>query len=275
MQNHLPIGVFDSGIGGLTVAAEIQRLLPGEEILYFGDTARCPYGDREPREVVQFATQIVDFLVQEGVKLVVVACNTATAVALPILVDRYPIPVIGVIEPGARAAVSDERGDKIGVIGTAVTISTGAYERAIRKLSPVQQVFSLACPKLVPLVESGDTDGPHVDEVVESCLLPLLACDLDSLILGCTHYPLLHNSIARAMGPNVRLISSAEETAREVKRVIQMEDGWRRGGPPNHRYFTTGDPAHMATVAGRWGIGVANDVQSISQITLLAPPRVV
>lgn len=275
MQNELPIGVFDSGIGGLTVAAEIEHMLPNEEILYFGDTARCPYGDRDPREVVQFATQIVDFLVSVGVKLVVVACNTATAVALPTLVNRYPIPVIGVIEPGARAAVSDEFGDRIGVIGTAVTISTGAYERAIRKLSPVTQVFSLACPQLVPLVERGDMDAPHVDEVVSSSLAPLLACDLDSLILGCTHYPLLHNSISRVMGQGVRLISSAEETAREVKRLIQEENGWREGNSPRHRYFTTGDPNHMAAIAKRWQIGVANDVSTISQITEFAPPRVV
>lgn len=277
MQSTSPIGVFDSGIGGLTVASAIANLLPHEQILYFGDTARCPYGDRHPTEVIRFSCQIVDFLVELGVKMVVVACNTATAVALPVLQKRYNIPVIGVIEPGSRAALLRDSAKRIGVIGTAVTISTGAYETTIHRLNPAVEVFSLACPRFVPLVEKGLTDGSEIEEIVCASLAPLVACDLDSLILGCTHYPLLSKVISKIMGPSVQLISSAEETARQVARMLERESGLHptSEGHFMHQYFTTGESTQMAEIVKRWNLELPGALRNISEIREFAPPKVI
>ncbi|MCL6625807.1 glutamate racemase [Alicyclobacillus shizuokensis] len=255
MHVEQPIAVFDSGIGGLTVVSEIMSVLPDEAILYFGDTARCPYGDRDPDEVLEFSLQIADFLLSQQVKLLVVACNTATAVALPELQQRSPIPVLGVIQPGARAAVNSAtpRRRRIGVIGTAVTIASGAYADAVHVLDSSIDVVSLACPQFVPLVESGRWDGADVEQVVRESLLPLLLYDIDALILGCTHYPLLSSPIARVVGPEVQLISSAAETAREVRGVLARQRLLRPSGdPPIHQFYTTGDEQKMEVAVQDW-----------------------
>lgn len=271
MHSESPIGVFDSGIGGLTVASAIAQQLPNESIFYFGDTARCPYGDKDPDEVIRYSCQIVDFLVEQGVKMVVVACNTATAVALPTLIQRYDLPVVGVVGPGARAAVRGATAHRIGVIGTAVTVRAGAYEHAIHQLDGNAEIFSLACPQFVPLVEQGLTEGPVIEDVVTSALAPLLACDVQALILGCTHYPLLQPVIQRVMGPQVKLISSAAETAREVADLLYRHDAARSAASqPVYRYFTTGDGAVMAFVANRWQLGLPGDIRDISEISVLA-----
>jgi glutamate racemase len=251
--NQLPIGVFDSGVGGLTVASAIKAELPNETITYFGDTARCPYGDRTPEQVLEFSTEICDFLVQRGVKMLVVACNTATAVALPTLQQRYRIPVLGVVRPGARAAVLATKTKRIGVIGTAVTVASGVYERAIKALLPDAEVYSLACPEFVPLVERGETSGQHVERIVKERLQPLQERDIDTLILGCTHYPHLGSVIQRAVGDNVRLISSAYETAREVKAVLSDQVGkTNRVESPADQYFTSGDGVRMQHALEKW-----------------------
>ncbi|MCL6633009.1 MAG: glutamate racemase [Alicyclobacillus herbarius] len=250
-----PIAVFDSGLGGLTVVAEMIAALPNEKILYFGDTARCPYGDRTPQEVLEFSLQIADFLLEQQVKLLVVACNTATAVALPDLIERSPIPVIGVIQPGARAAVNraNARRKRIGVIGTAVTIASGAYADAIHSFDPDVDVVSLACPRFVPLVESGRCDGPEVEQVVRESLMPLLMYDIDALILGCTHYPLLAGPIGRVAGPEVQLISSAAETAKEVFRVLDEKKLFRTEETlPRHCFYTTGNGVRMRVALEGW-----------------------
>lgn len=277
MQPTSPIGVFDSGIGGLTVASAISALLPNENILYFGDTLRCPYGDKQPADVVQFSCQVVDFLVEQGVKMVVVACNTATAVALQTLVKRYSVPVIGVISPGSRAALLDHTASRIGVIGTAVTVQTGAYETTIRRLNPHVEVFSLACPRFVPMVEQGLTDGPEIEEVVRASLAPLQALDLDSLILGCTHYPLLEGVIRKVMGPNVRLISSAEETAREVADWLTNHQLLHssRNDRPLYGFFTSGESIHMQRVARRWQLALSSKMQSVREVSVMLPPRAI
>jgi glutamate racemase len=262
-QSDRPIAVFDSGIGGLTVASAIAEELPNEQIFYFGDTARCPYGDRPPAEVREFSLQIYDFLRALDVKLLVVACNTATAAALPDLVARSDIPVIGVIGPGARAAVkaTSKRRRRVGVIGTAVTIASGAYAEAIHELDPQVDVLSLACPRFVPLVEAGRWDGPDVERVIRETLLPLSICDIDTLILGCTHYPLLQAPIARVMGPSVQLISSAAETAKEVQRVLDSSGLLRQDDtPPRHRFYTTGDGERMRIAVTNWLSLDAEDV---------------
>lgn len=248
-MNDLPIGVFDSGIGGLTVMSSIARMLPGERIFYFGDTARCPYGDRSDSEVRQFAIETFDYLIKLGVKVLVIGCNTATAIALPELVQRYDVPVIGVIRPGALSALASSPQGRIGVIGTAVTIGSDAYAAEIHQVAPTAEVFSLACPAFVPLVESGRLTGSEVDKVVADSLRPLMDRDLDVLILGCTHYPLLQTSIQRAMGPKVKLISSAEETARQVKRLLVSSELQSDAEFAEYQFFTTGDEERMMRAA--------------------------
>ena len=208
-----PIGVFDSGLGGLTVVHALQRQLPAERLIYFGDTARVPYGPKSPDTVRRYAAEITEWLVDQGVKAVVVACNTATAHALPALREAFPLPLIGVIEPGARAGVNASPSGRIGVIGTSGTIASAAYERAITSLRADARVYSRACPLFVPLVEEGWLDTPATRLIAHEYLDPLAAHHVDALVLGCTHYPLLKPLLAQVIGPAVRLIDSAEETA--------------------------------------------------------------
>jgi glutamate racemase len=248
-----PIGVFDSGLGGLTVVRALQRRLPNESIVYVGDTARVPYGPKSPDTVCRYAVQISEWLVEQGVKLVVVACNTATAHALSLLQDLLPVPVIGVIEPGARAAVQVAPSGTIGVIGTAGTVCSGAYERAIQALDPTRTVNAVACPLLVPLVEEGWMEHAATKLIVGEYLAPLRAAAVRSLVLGCTHYPLLREVLSDAMGPTVTLIDSAEQTAMEVERVLQAH---QLVAPPNAegtlRAVASDAPQHFRTLAGRF-----------------------
>ena len=220
MSDPRPIGVFDSGLGGLTVVAALRRALPAESLVYFGDTARVPYGPKSPDTVRRYAVQIADWLEEQGVKAIVVACNTATAHALEHLQATVPVPVIGVVEPGARAAVAASRGGAIGVIGTAGTVASGAYERAIHALAPDASVRARACPLFVPLVEEGWVDHDATRLIAHEYLAPLAGEGLDALVLGCTHYPLLADVLQAEMGPGVRLIDSAEETARETAATL-------------------------------------------------------
>lgn len=257
LVRNLPIGVMDSGIGGLTVVSELKKRLPRERIFYFGDTARCPYGDRDRNEVEAFSVEVCDFLYDQGVKMLVVACNTATSAALPLLQSRYDVPVIGVIEPGARAAARIRGARHVGVIGTSLTVSSAAYPRAVQTFSPELKVSSLACPKFVPLVESGKWEGPEADQTVAESLAPICNLGVDTLILGCTHYPHLQRQISQFMGPQVRLISSAEETAVEVEQVLTLTD-WRYLADDNTHameedlFFTTGSAESMTEALRTW-----------------------
>ncbi|GAB6934469.1 MAG: glutamate racemase [Calditerricola sp.] len=259
------IGVLDSGVGGLTVVKEILRQLPRERIVYFGDEARCPYGPRPAEEVRRFTEEIAAFLMQFPLKLLVIACNTATAVALESLQDRLPIPVVGVIQPGARAAIKATKNGRIGVIGTVGTIRSRAYEKAILRINPQVTVVSHACPELVPLVESGVLHGPAARAVVERALEPLQGSGIDTLILGCTHYPLLQHVIQDVVGDGVMLISSAEETAREISAILAhhgllAEDVLADDG---HRFFTSGDVVLFRRIAEQW-FGFPVDVRHVS-----------
>lgn len=241
MKNR-PIGVFDSGMGGLTVVRSMIDRMPDETILYLGDDARWPYGPRDLDEVRGFARQIIDWLVSFDVKLVVVACNTATAAFLEGAQREYDIPLVGVILPGARTAVGQSRSGRIGVIGTKGTIASGAYERALKHFEEDVTVFSTACPEFVEFVERGEVTGDHVSEVALSYIDPMLDAGIDTLILGCTHYPLLEPLLKEVVGPDVALISSAEETAREVDEILDRL-GWasNSGGSGAFRFMTTGD----------------------------------
>ena len=219
-MNTLPIGVFDSGIGGLTVLKEIRYHIPGENLVYFGDTARVPYGIKSAGTVTRFSHEIAAFLSRRGIKMLVVACNTASAAALSSLREALPIPVIGVLMPGAYAATRATRTGRIGVIGTEGTVNSGAYARLIRNIRPDTVVIGRPCPLFVPLVEEGRLTGHITELVAEEYLAPFTSEAIDTLVLGCTHYPLLKQVIAGVMGPDVTLIDSAHETAQEVLRVL-------------------------------------------------------
>ncbi|GGA44848.1 glutamate racemase [Paenibacillus physcomitrellae] len=250
---HQAIAILDSGVGGLTVVKEVMRQLPREKIIYFGDTARAPYGPRTPEQVRLFTEQIVDFLIQFNPKMVVIACNTATAAALDFISEKLTIPVIGVIHPGARAAISATKTGRVGVIGTVGTIQSGAYTVALKELSPYIEVVSEACPELVPLVEQGEFETLHTREVVRRSLSGIKQYDMDCLILGCTHYPFLRKAISEVMGPGVKLISSADETAREISTVLYQKGQLARGvEAPVHQFFCSGDAMMFEQIAKEW-----------------------
>lgn len=253
MANAAPVGVFDSGIGGLTVAHEIIRQLPHERLIYFGDTARVPYGPKSPDTVRRYSREIASFLQSEGVKAIVVACNTATAHALPVLRQELPLPVIGVVEPGARAAMRATRSGHVGVIGTAGTIKSGAYERAIRDIDSDVRITARACPLFVPLIEEGWIDSEATRLVAREYLEPLAEAGVDTLVLGCTHYPLLKPLIAEVMGPDVQLIDSAAETAAEAARVL-AERGLEspETGEGAHRFVASDDPLQFLQLGQRF-----------------------
>ncbi|MBU6182324.1 MAG: glutamate racemase [Verrucomicrobia bacterium] len=215
-----PIGVFDSGIGGLTVVAALREILPSENIFYIGDTARVPYGGKSRRTVERYGIELGGLLLAEHAKIIVVACNTASALAVPRMRDMFKVPVQGVVAPGAAAAVKSTRNKTIGVIGTRATIASGAYEHAIKALDPEVRVVSAACPLLVPLIEEGMFEDEVTDRMLARYLDPLRSAGVDTLVLGCTHYPLLRTAIARAAGPGVSLVDSAENCALAVRELL-------------------------------------------------------
>jgi glutamate racemase len=262
MSNSASVGVFDSGIGGLTVAKEVIRQLPHESVIYFGDTARVPYGPKSPDTVRRYSREIAAFLRDEGVKSIVIACNTATAHALTTLRDELDMPVIGVVEPGARAAVAATRGGHIGVIGTVGTIKSGAYERAIRALDPNVMITARACPLFVPLVEEGWTDHEATRLIAREYLAPLIAAKIDTLVLGCTHYPLLKPLLLDVLGPEVRLIDSAEETAAETAQTL-LGAGLTAStsADPAYRFIASDDPLQFLQLGQRFLGGTIEGVE--------------
>jgi glutamate racemase len=215
-----PIGVFDSGIGGLTVAAALREILPSERIFYVGDTARVPYGGKSAATIERYSLEISQMLLEEGAKLIVVACNTASALALASLEAKLDVPVVGVIRPGAAAAVAATRSKRVGVIGTRATVQSKAYERAIHEMDSSVEVEAQACPLLVPLIEEGWMEDPVTDDVIARYLDPMLRTGVDTLVLGCTHYPLLQSALQRRAGSGVRLVDSARNCAIEVRSVL-------------------------------------------------------
>lgn len=219
--NLRPIGVFDSGIGGLTVAAALRELLPGEEIFYVGDTARVPYGGKSPATIERYGIEIAGMLLAEGAKLIVVACNTASALAVPRLQELLRVPVIGVIEPGASAAVAATKSGHVGVIGTRATVQSKAYEKAIHAIDSTIKVRVQACPLLVPLIEEGWLEDPVTDQIIQRYLNPMVRSGIDTLVLGCTHYPLLSKALSRYVGSGITLVDSARNCAANVKAVLQ------------------------------------------------------
>ena len=223
-DKNAPVGVFDSGVGGLTVAREIMRNLPSEKIVYFGDTARVPYGSKSKDTVTRYSRQIIRFLMEQKVKAIVIACNTASAFALDTVKEEFDIPVIGVIRSGAEVAAHETKNKRVGVIGTEGTIGSRIHESVLKNLDPEIQVVGKPCPLLVPLVEEGWLHDPVTVEVVSRYLDELKQKDIDTLILGCTHYPLLRSTIGKVMGEKVRLVNPAYETALELRRLLEEKD---------------------------------------------------
>ena len=252
VDRNAPIGVFDSGLGGLTVAHAIMRQLPGESLVYFGDTARVPYGPKSPETVRRYSHEIAAFLIEQGVKAVVVACNTATAHALPMLDAELDVPVLGVVGPGARAAVRGTKSGRIGVIGTEGTIKSGAYVRAIHAESPTAIVTALACPLFVPLVEEGWTESDATRLIATEYLAPFRSEEVDTLVLGCTHYPLLKRVIGETIGRSVRLIDSAEETAADTLRMLHEHDLASTEHEGTYRFIASDDPQQFLRLGQRF-----------------------
>jgi len=251
--------VFDSGIGGLTVVREMISQLPNESIIYFGDTARVPYGPKSPDTVLRYSREITAYLKDEGVKALVIACNTATAHALPALRREFDLPIVGVIEPGARAAAAVTRTKKVGVIGTAGTIKSRAYEKEIRKLIPEVDLTAQACALFVPLVEEGWVDTEPTRAIARNYLAPMVSAQVDTLVLGCTHYPLMKTVIGNVVGRDVRLIDSAQETAREagaILRANRIEN--ETANEARYRFIASDAPDTFLTLGQRF-LGSAID----------------
>ena len=282
--DNAPIGVFDSGFGGLTVAREIAKALPDESIVYVGDSARCPYGPRGLSEVDGFVQQIASWLVGRGVKLIVIACNTATAAGLAHAQQTLPIPVIGVVEPGARAAAHATRNKRVGVIATKATVESDAYTKAIRHIDAGITVFSTATPRFVEIAEQGIrmAEGPienytslaskvyirpAFQEIAKDYLEPLRRCEIDTLVLGCTHFPLLVGPIRHELGPNIRVVSSAEETTRELVDILQRREQLApEDALPQHRFATTSENLAEFAAAGSFIFG--QPLKSIEHVSL-------
>jgi glutamate racemase len=253
MSDTRPIGIFDSGIGGLTVVDKVQEILPNENLVYFGDTARVPYGTKSKETVTKFSVENVEFLMEHNVKLVIVACNTASSLSLEFLKRCFRVPVIGVIEPGAREAVSATRNNRIGVIGTNATVSSQAYEKAIRKISPRYFVQAQACPLFVPLVEEGWADKDVTEEVVNIYLKMLKTKSVDTLIMGCTHYPILKSVLQKTMGKNVMLVDSAKEVAKEAKEILDASGLLNYSkAKGKHKFFVSDEPNRFIKIGEKF-----------------------
>lgn len=249
----LPIGVFDSGVGGLTVLREVRRLLPAESTLYLGDTARVPYGTKSPQTVQRYGREVTGELLRRGIKLLVIGCNTASAVALGSLREKFEIPLTGVIVPGARAAAKTTKNGRIGVIGTSATVRSGAYEEAIKAAEREIEVFSAACPLFVALAEEGWTEGEIAELAARSYLGPFMEAKIDTLVLGCTHYPLLAKTIAKVMGEGVQVIDSATAAAEEVVHLLKERDlATDEQVVDSHRYLVTDSRDRFLELAPRF-----------------------
>lgn len=239
MSGSAPIGVFDSGVGGLTVVEEIMQQLPNERIVYFGDTARVPYGNKSKKTIIRYSKQIVNFLLSKKVKAIVIACNTASAFALEEIASQISIPVIGVVKPGAKTAASVTRNGNIGIIGTKGTIHSGIYQTFLNKTNPHVHVFGKACPLFVPLAEEGWLDDPITVEIGKKYLSELLSFNIDTLVLGCTHYPLLRKTIGSVVGNDVVLVNPAYETAKTLKKVLRNKELESKESLGNHKFFVS------------------------------------
>lgn len=269
MSDSRPIGIFDSGIGGLTVVKEVIRSLPEEKIVYFGDTARVPYGPKSKETVIRFSIENILFLLRNKVKLIIIACNTASSVALSAVEENFKVPIIGVINPGVREAVRVTKNKKVGIIGTTATIRSKAYEKKIKEQEPRTKVFSVACPLFVPLVEEGWLNASVTREVAKIYLAPLKKQKIDTIVLGCTHYPLLKLVIKKTLGAGITMVDSAKEVTREAKNILEkyrMLAPCQRSRGNNLKFFVSDEPKNFAKLGKRFlGIDL-KDVRKVSHV---------
>lgn len=267
-QTDRPIGMFDSGVGGLTVVREIIRLLPNEEIIYFGDTARVPYGTKSKETVVRFSIENVKFLMKFNVKLIIVACNTASSLSLTELKAQFDVPFVGVIEPGARKAVQVTKNNRIGVIGTPATIASRAYEREIKQLEPNVEIFTQSCPLFVSLVEEGWTDDNVTYDVAKRYLTRLAKAGVDTVILGCTHYPLLKGVVSHVIGNGIKLVDSAKETANLVRKKLLsngLSSEKRAQSSMRVRFYVSDEPERFTRVGEAF---LARKIEFVERVTI-------
>jgi glutamate racemase len=261
-----PIGIFDSGAGGLTVFSEVVRLLPNEHIVYFGDVGRSPYGIRSKEKIIQFTRQDINFLLEHKVKFIIAACNSASAAALDTVRDEYNIDILGVTEPGAKTAVNSTKNKRVGIIGTAATISSNVYAKEIHKRDKNIKVFSLACPLFVPLVEEGYADKKATKIIAMDYLKTLIDVDIDTLVLGCTHYPLLKKVISNAMGDKVMLVDSAEETARELASILSTRNLINSSpGEVTHKFYISDVPDQFSEIVRQF---IGRRINNITRVDI-------
>ncbi len=252
-NRNYAIGVFDSGLGGLTVVKELLRLLPNEDIVYFGDTARVPYGTKSKESIIRFSKENVGTLLKYKVKMIVVACNTSSSFALPMLRESFALPILGVIKPGAQKAIETTRNQRVGVIATSATINSGEYVREIKRLNPAVEVALQACPLFVPLVEEGWFEKDVTRNIAEEYLGAMKKVKIDTLILGCTHYPLLKPVLKSVMGKGVVLVDSAQEVAREVKQLLEYtQQNKIAKAKPRYEFLVSDEPKHFSRLAKRF-----------------------
>jgi len=260
-----PIGMFDSGLGGLTVFEKLSKLLPKESVIYLADTARMPYGGRSPNEIIKINIEILNFLVGLGVKLIIMACGTSSAIAYPAIKDKYKIPIVGMIEGGAKMAAASTKNKKVGIIATVGTINSGAYQKAISTIDKKIEVQGVACPLLVPLIEGGFSGSEETAKVLKEYLKPLIRLKVDTLILGCTHYPHLSNMITSILGPSVSLVDPAEEAARTTKDILaKLKMLSVDKDPPEYRFYVTGSANSFKELGSRLYGKLLPNVEEIS-----------
>ncbi len=265
-MDNRPIGVFDSGIGGLTVLKEIMEQLPGEDIIYFGDTARIPYGTRSRETVVKYSFQCIKFLLSKDIKSIVIACNTASAIALKEAQESFDIPIIGVIDPGAKASLAATKNKKIGVIGTSGTINSEAYQKKIREMDKSIEVIGIPCPLFVQIAEEGWADTDIAIMAAKKYLMELKEHNIDTLVLGCTHYPILRYTLAKVMGENVRLINPAYETAKAIKRMLKNNQLVKDNiESPNYEFYVSDDPEKFRRIGGNF---LRKEIQRIDKVNI-------
>ncbi len=243
--------MFDSGVGGLTVLREVKSFLPSEHIIYFGDTARVPYGNRSPQAVTKYALESALFLLTKGIKLLAIACNTSSALALHLLQRKFPIPVIGVIDPCAKEVAESTKKKRVGIIGTKATIKSAAYEKSIHALDPGIEVFSRACPLFVPIAEEGLENDEIARLTARKYLSEFQELDIDTLVMGCTHYPILEHAIRSVMGTHINIVNAGRETAKEIRKILEKENILNHRGKGGCEYFVTDSPESFAEIGGR------------------------
>lgn len=265
-MDNRPIGVFDSGFGGLTVLKEIMSGMPGESLVYFGDNGRAPYGNKSKDTVLKYTFQDIRFLLNQDIKMMVIACNTMSAISIKQVKNNFDIPVIEVIEPGAIAAVRETKSKRVGVIGTTNTVNSGVYENAINNIDNDIQVFSKACPLFVPLAEEGWWENDIAESVAREYLAPFKEYNIDTLVLGCTHYPILYNTIKKVVGPDVKLVSSAQEVARVVRKLVEENNIARDPEvEPVYRYYTSDDVKVFESFGSRI---LEKEIQAVEKVDI-------